>query len=99
MNIFDEIKNRGLVYQVSNEEKTKEYLSKKVNSFYCGFDPSGESLQIGNLLVIITAKRLEQAGMKPIILVGGATGLVGDPSCKMAERELKSEKEVEQNGD
>ena len=99
MNIFEELKNRGLVYQVSNEEKTKEYLSKKGNSFYCGFDPSGESLQIGNLLVIITAKRLEKAGLKPIILVGGATGLVGDPSGKMAERELKNEKEVEQNGE
>ena len=99
MNIFEDLKNRGLVYQVSNEEKVKEYLSNKGASFYCGFDPSGESLQVGNLLVIITAKRLERAGLKPIVLVGGATGLVGDPSGKMTERELKSEKEVEQNGE
>ena len=56
-------------------------------------------MQVGNLLVIVTAKRLERAGLKPIILVGGATGLVGDPSGKMTERELKSEKEVEQNGE
>lgn len=97
MDIFEELKQRGLIYQVSNEEKVKEYLAKKGNNFYCGFDPSGESLQVGNLLVTITAKRLEQAGLKPIILVGGATGLVGDPSGKMAERELKSEEEVEQN--
>ncbi len=99
MDLFEELKQRGLVYQVSSEEKIKEYLSKKDNAFYCGFDPSGESLQVGNLLVIITAKRLEQAGLKPVILVGGATGLVGDPSGKMAERELKSEKEVEQNAE
>lgn len=97
MNLYDELKERGLVYQVSNEEKVKEYLSKKGGSFYVGFDPSGKSLQVGNLSVIVTAKRLEKAGLKPIILVGGATGLVGDPSGKMAERELKSEQEVEQN--
>ena len=57
MNIFEELKSRGLVYQVSNEKKVKEYLSNKGSSFYCGFDPSGESLQAGNLLVIVTAKR------------------------------------------
>lgn len=97
MHIFDDLKERGLVYQVSNEQKVKEYLAQKGNAFYCGFDPSGESLQAGNLLVVTAAKRLEQAGLKPIILVGGATGLVGDPSGKMAERDLKSEKEIEQN--
>lgn len=97
MGIFDELKERGLIYQVSNEEGVKKLLSAKGASFYCGFDPSGESLQAGNLLVIATAKRLEQAGLKPIILVGGATGLIGDPSGKMTERELKSEKETERN--
>ena len=63
--------------------------------FYAGFDPSAESLQAGNLLIIVTMKRLEQAGLKPIVLVGGATGLIGDPSFKDKERVLKTEEEVE----
>ena len=97
MDLYEELKERGLMYQVSNEEGVKNILNAKNAAFYCGFDPSGESLQVGNLLVIVTAKRLEQAGLKPIILMGGATGLVGDPSFKDKERVLKTEEEVEKN--
>lgn len=97
MDMFNDLKERGLVYQVSNEEKTREYLSKKNNVFYCGFDPSAASLQIGNLLIIVAAKRLELAGLKPIVLVGGATGLIGDPSFGNKERILKTEEEVGEN--
>lgn len=97
MNIYDNLKERGLVYQVSNEEKAREYLSKKDNAFYCGFDPSAASLQVGNLLIIVAAKRLEMAGLKPIILVGGATGLIGDPSFGDKERVLKTEEETGEN--
>ena len=94
MRIFEELKERGLIYQVSNEEKVKEYLNKKGNVFYAGFDPTAESLHIGNLLIIATAKRLEKSGLKPIMLVGGATGLIGDPSFSSQERVLKSEEET-----
>lgn len=97
VDIFNDVKERGLVYQVSNEEKVREYLSKKDNSFYCGFDPSAASLQVGNLLIVVTAKRLEMVGLKPIILVGGATGLVGDPSFGDKERALKTEEETGEN--
>ena len=97
MDLYEELKERGLVYQVSNEEGVKKLLHKKGASFYAGFDPSAESLQAGNLLIIVTMKRLEQAGLKPIVLVGGATGLIGDPSFKDKERILKTEEEVEKN--
>ena len=97
MDLYDELKSRGLVYQVSSEEGVKKLLSKKDASFYAGFDPSAESLQAGNLLIIVTMKRLEQAGLKPIVLVGGATGLIGDPSFKDKERALKTEEDVKKN--
>jgi len=97
MDLYEELKSRGLIYQVSSEEGVKKLLSKKDASFYAGFDPSAESLQAGNLLIIVTMKRLERAGLKPIVLVGGATGLIGDPSFKDKERALKTEEEVEKN--
>ena len=97
MDLYEELKSRDLVYQVSSEEGVKKLLNKKGASFYAGFDPSAESLQAGNLLIIITMKRLERAGLKPIVLVGGATGLIGDPSFKDKERALKTEEDVEKN--
>ncbi|MEK9183481.1 MAG: tyrosine--tRNA ligase [Patescibacteria group bacterium] len=97
MNLFAELKERGLICQVSNENGVKELLNKKSAYFYVGFDPSAESLHIGNLFVIVTAKRLEKAGLKPIILVGGATGLIGDPSGKNQERILPLKEIIGQN--
>ena len=97
MDLYKELKERGLVYQVSNEENVKKLLNTKGAAFYAGFDPSAESLQTGNLLIIVMMKRLEQAGLKPIVLVGGATGLIGDPSFKDKERILKTEEDVEKN--
>ena len=63
MDLYDELKSRGLVYQVSSEEGVKKLLSKKDASFYAGFDPSAESLQAGNLLIIVTMKKIEKAGV------------------------------------
>lgn len=99
MNLFDELKDRGLIYQVSNEDGVKNLLNKKGASFYVGFDPSAESLHIGNLLVITAAKRLEKMGLKPIILVGGATGMIGDPSGKNQERTLLLKETIVQNAE
>ncbi len=93
MNLYDDLKERGLIYQISNEEAVKKYFDKK-GYFYAGFDPTASSLTIGNLLVITLMKRLENAGLKPIALVGGATGMVGDPSGKREERVLRNEKDV-----
>jgi len=94
MDILNELKERGLVYQISNEEGVRKVFNTKGTSFYFGFDPTAESLHVGSLLQISTAKRLERNGLKPIALVGGATGLIGDPSFKEKERTLKSKEEI-----
>ncbi|MCL5017533.1 MAG: tyrosine--tRNA ligase [Patescibacteria group bacterium] len=97
MDLFNELKERGLVFQTSKEEAVKEYLSMKGGKFYIGFDPTAESLHVGSLLPIVFIKRLEQAGLKPIVLVGGATGLIGDPSGRSQERNLLDLKTVGKN--
>ena len=96
MNLYDDLKERGLIYQVSNEEAVKKYFDKK-GYFYAGFDSTATSLTIGNLLIITLMKRLEKTGLKPVALVGGATGMVGDPSGKSQERVLRSEKDVKES--
>lgn len=97
MDIYNELKERGLIHQTSNEQEIRKYLSLKNAPFYAGFDPSGPSLHIGNFLTVIFAKRLENAGLKPIILVGGATGMIGDPSGKTQERILQDKKIIQAN--
>ena len=91
MNIFEEMKLRGLVFQTTPEEPLKNLLTREKITFYIGFDPTAESLHIGNLLQIIAMKRFQNYGHKPIALVGGATGLIGDPSGKSQERNMNSE--------
>ncbi|MBW5444707.1 tyrosine--tRNA ligase [Cohnella sp. CFH 77786] len=86
--VLDDLEYRGLVYQVTN----RDHLSKKLNEervvLYCGFDPTADSLHIGNLLAILTLRRFQLAGHVPIALVGGGTGLIGDPSGRSTERTL-----------
>jgi tyrosyl-tRNA synthetase len=91
MNIFDELKWRGLVNQVSDEEGVREYLSEPGRVMYCGFDPTAESLHIGNLVPLLCLVRMKRAGHKPIFLLGGATGRIGDPSGKDKERDMSDE--------
>lgn len=88
MNIYDELKWRGLINQVSDEEKVREYLSTPGATMYCGFDPTAESLHIGNLVPLLCLVRMKRAGHHPLYLMGGATGRIGDPSGKDKEREL-----------
>lgn len=95
MHILDELKERGLIYQVSNEEALRALIDRKGGAFYMGFDPTASSLHVGGLLPIVFAKRLENAGMKPIMLVGGATGRIGDPSGRSQERTLNDYNAVE----
>ncbi|MDI6717876.1 MAG: tyrosine--tRNA ligase [Patescibacteria group bacterium] len=99
MNLYSELKERGLIYQVSDEENVKKLLGTKGANFYIGFDPTAESLHIGNLLQIIFMKRLEKAGLKPIALIGGGTGLIGDPSGKSNERQLNKKDAVKKMTD
>jgi tyrosyl-tRNA synthetase len=91
MNIFDELSWRGLVHQVSDADGLRKYLATPGQSMYCGFDPTAESLHIGNLVPLLALVRMQKAGHRPIFLLGGATGLIGDPSGKDKERELSSQ--------
>ncbi|MCL2681283.1 MAG: tyrosine--tRNA ligase, partial [Streptococcaceae bacterium] len=94
MNIFDELKARGLIFQTTDEETLKKALTEESVSFYVGYDPTADSLHLGNLVLILTMKRLQEAGHKPYALVGGATGLIGDPSFKDDERSLQTKETV-----
>ena len=92
----EDFKYRGLIENVSHEEIYEE-LDKGGISFYCGYDPTAKSLQIGNLFAIITMMRLQKAGHRPYVLVGGATGMIGDPSGKSAERNLLTPEILQEN--
>jgi tyrosyl-tRNA synthetase len=86
--IIDDLAWRGLLADSTNIEDLRKALDAGIVTFYCGFDPTAASLHIGNMVQLITMRRLQQAGHRPIGLVGGATGLIGDPSGKSAERVL-----------
>src|SRR6476646_6687797 len=94
-NLIAELTWRGLIQDIM--PGTEEQLQKEVTSGYIGFDPTADSLHIGSLVPIILLKDLQRAGHKPIALVGGATGMVGDPSGKSDERNLLSENTLAYN--
>ena len=89
LSLLEDLKSRGLVAQMTSEEQLVEHL-KSPRTLYCGFDPTADSLHIGSLVPLITLKRFQDAGHKPLALVGGATGLIGDPSFKAQERKLNT---------
>lgn len=91
--LYADLEKRGLINQVTHEE-LKERLNSPI-SLYCGFDPTADSLHIGHLLPLCMLKRFANAGHKPIALIGGATGLIGDPSFKKDERSLNTKETVE----
>src|SRR6516165_855970 len=97
MQILDELEARGLVADVTDRAGLAALLSKLKITFYCGYDPTASSLHIGNLVPLVVQARLQRDGHKPIVLVGGATGMVGDPSGKSAERNLLDDAELEAN--
>ncbi len=94
MNIFDELKARGLIFQTTDEDALRKALTEEMVSYYIGYDPTADSLHLGNLVQILTMRRLQLAGHKPYALVGGATGLIGDPSFKDDERSLQTKETV-----
>lgn len=93
--LLDELQNRGLVFQVTGDGTFAEHLDSGSRAVYCGFDPTADSLHLGHLVPLLVLKRFQMAGHKPIALVGGATGLIGDPSFKAAERQLNTPDVVE----
>ncbi|MFN8334517.1 MAG: tyrosine--tRNA ligase [Cyclobacteriaceae bacterium] len=94
-NFIEELRWRGMIHDVM--PGTEEQLNKEVTSGYIGFDPTADSLHIGHLVQIMTLVHFQQCGHKPVALVGGATGMVGDPSGKSAERNLLSEEVLQHN--
>lgn len=98
MTLYEELIWRGLIKDVSNEEKAKELLDQNKIKFYCGFDPTGESLTVGHLVQIVRMMLLEKYGHTPIVLIGGATGLIGDPK-QTSERKLLTLEESLQNAE
>ncbi len=88
--LIADLKARGLVAQMTGDDALSDYLAAESRTLYCGFDPTADSLHIGSLVPLLTLKRFQAAGHKPLALVGGATGLIGDPSFKAAERKLNT---------
>ncbi|MCI7220767.1 MAG: tyrosine--tRNA ligase [Candidatus Enterosoma sp.] len=96
MDIIEDLERRGLLDNFSNKEKIKE-LFKEKQTIYCGFDPSFKSLQLGNYIMITILKRLQKAGHKIIAVLGGATGMIGDPSGRNSERSFQDENTLFEN--
>jgi tyrosyl-tRNA synthetase len=96
MNLIDDLKERGLIFQVTDEEGLKNHLENNSVTLYCGFDPTADSLHIGHLVPLLMLKRFQRAGHKPIALVGGGTGLIGDPSGRSTERQLNDQSMVKE---
>lgn len=94
MTLLQDLKARGLVAQMTSEDELEQHLADGSVTLYCGFDPTADSLHIGSLVPLLTLKRFQQFGHKPLALVGGATGLIGDPSFKAQERKLNDDSTV-----
>ncbi len=92
--LIEELKARGLLAQVSDEEGLSAHLEGASRTVYCGFDPTADSLHIGNLVPLLTLRRFQDHGHRPILLLGGATGLIGDPSGRLDERSLNQSEVV-----
>lgn len=97
MKLFEDLEARGLIKQTTNTDKIRELLNEGHITFYIGFDPTANSLHVGHLLQLTTARRLANAGHFPIMLVGGATAQIGDPSGKTNMRPMLEEHQVEEN--
>ena len=97
MKLLEDLQWRGIIYQQTDEEGIKETLEKENISLYCGVDPTADSMHIGHLLPFLTLRRFQQHGHRPIVLVGGATGMIGDPSGKSEERKLQTTEAIQHN--
>ena len=97
MGIIEELEWRGLVSDCTDREALIQHLAKGAVTLYCGFDPTADSLHVGNLVPLLALRRFQQFGHKPIIVAGGATGSIGDPSGKSAERQLLTHEQLKAN--
>ncbi|GEK91645.1 tyrosine--tRNA ligase [Alkalibacterium kapii] len=99
MNILDELKWRGAINQQTDEAGLRELINEKDIALYCGIDPSGDSMHVGHLIPFMILKRFQLAGHKPVILIGGGTGSIGDPSGRKSERQLQTMEQIEKNAE
>ena len=97
MKIYEELVARGLIAQVTDEERIKELINNGEATFYIGFDPTADSLHVGHFMALCLMKRLQMAGNKPIALLGGGTGMIGDPSGKTEMRKMMTVETIEHN--
>ena len=99
MTIYDELVARGLIAQVTDEDEIKELVNKGEATFYIGFDPTADSLHVGHFMALCLMKRLQMAGNKPIALIGGGTGHIGDPSGRTDMRSMMTAEQIQHNCD
>lgn len=99
MEIYEELKARGLMAQVTNEDEIRELVNAGKATFYIGFDPTADSLHVGHFMALCLMKRLQMAGNKPVVLIGGGTGYVGDPSGRTDMRSMMTPETIQHNCD
>ena len=99
MQIYEELVARGLIAQVTNEEEIKKMVNEGKAVFYIGFDPTADSLHVGHFMALCLMKRLQMAGNKPIALIGGGTGMIGDPSGRSDMRTMMTPEIIQHNCD
>ena len=99
MTVYDELVARGLIAQVTDEEEIKELINNGKATFYIGFDPTADSLHVGHFMALCLMKRLQMAGNKPIALIGGGTGMIGDPSGRTDMRQMMTPETIQHNCD
>lgn len=95
--LIEDLKWRGLLYQQTDEEGLKKLVEDEKISLYCGVDPTADSMHIGHIVPLLTLRRFQQHGHQPVLLVGGATGMIGDPSGRSEERQLQTTEQVDDN--
>lgn len=99
MSVLDILKERGFVEQLTHEEEIAELLEQKKITFYIGFDPTADSLHVGHFLGLMVMAHMQQAGHRPVCLIGGGTAMVGDPSGKTDMRKMMTQEDIQANGD
>ncbi|MCD7771764.1 MAG: tyrosine--tRNA ligase [Oscillospiraceae bacterium] len=99
MQIYEELKARGLIAQVTDEEEIRELINNGKATFYIGFDPTADSLHVGHFMALCLMKRLQMAGNRPVVLIGGGTGYIGDPSGRTDMRSMMTAETIQHNCD
>ena len=97
MGIYEELKARGLIAQVTDEAEIRDLVNNGGARFYIGFDPTADSLHVGHFMALCLMRRLQQAGNKPVVLIGGGTGYIGDPSGRTDMRSMMTPETIQHN--